>query len=83
MKNNTQKSKIFYAVSLGLEMGFLVAIPLVLFLFLGVYLDKKFNTLPIFIIVSVILSFVAMILELRFLILPFMQKRSRKINNQQ
>lgn len=78
MQNNQQKSKFFYAVALGVELGFLIALPLVLFLFLGVYLDKKFNTFPLFIIVAVILSFIAMISELKFLILPFIEKRSGK-----
>lgn len=78
MANNWQRSKIFYAISLGLEMGFLVAIPLVVFLFVGALLDKKFQTTPLFLAVSVILSFVVMLLELRFFILPFVEKRSQK-----
>lgn len=78
MQNNQQKSKFFYAVALGVELGFLIALPLVIFLFLGVYLDKKFNTFPLFIIIAVILSFIAMISELKFLILPFIEKRSGK-----
>lgn len=81
MKNNNQKPKFFYAISLGLELGFLIAVPLVLFLFFGVFLDKKFNTSPIFLIILTILSLVTMIFELRFLVLPFLEKRSRKDTN--
>lgn len=76
MANDQQKPNIFQAVSLGLELGFLIAVPLALFLFLGVYSDKKINTFPVFTIIAVILSFAVMILELKFLILPFMEKRS-------
>lgn len=78
MVNNWQRSKIFYAISLGLEMGFLVAIPLVVFLFVGTFLDKKFQTTPLFLGISVIFSFLVMFLELRFLVLPFIEKRSQK-----
>jgi F0F1-type ATP synthase assembly protein I len=74
------KTKLFYAVSLGLEMGFLIAIPLALFLLFGVFLDKKFHTLPVFMIVMLILSMIVTILEVHSLILPFLEKRSKKIS---
>lgn len=81
-KCGTGQGNFFYAISLGLELGFLIAVPLVAFLFLGVFLDKKFNTAPIFIASAVVVSLIATPLELRYFVLPFLEKRSQKsINN--
>jgi F0F1-type ATP synthase assembly protein I len=63
---------------MGMGLGFAVAVPLVLFLFLGVYLDRKFNTMPIFLIICILISLVAAGLEVRKIILPFVEKRSQK-----
>jgi len=73
MTNN----KLFYALTLGLEMGFLIVLPLVGFLLLGLFLDRKFQTAPIFLISFIVLSFGATFLEIRYLVLPFLEKRSQ------
>ncbi len=70
-------SNFFYAVSLGLELGFLIALPLVFFLALGLFLDKKLKTLPIFLISSIILGLAATVINVYYLILPFLEKRSK------
>lgn len=41
-----------------LEIGFEISIPLVLFVVLGVFIDKKFNTLPLFLLLGVFISLV-------------------------
>lgn len=69
--------KFFYAVSLGLELGFFIALPLVFFLFSGIYLDKKFDTMPLFIIVAILLNLVVTVFEIKKMVLPFLEKRSR------
>jgi F0F1-type ATP synthase assembly protein I len=40
------------------EVGFLIAIPLVVLVLLGIKLDKYFATTPLFIIVGMLLAFV-------------------------
>lgn len=75
--NKDSQSKFIYAVSLGLELGFLIAAPLVIFVFLGVFLDRKFHTLPLFLITFILLSIITTIFEVRNLILPFLEKRSQ------
>jgi F0F1-type ATP synthase assembly protein I len=79
--NNMPKSNFFYAISLGMTLGLAVAVPLILFLLAGLAIDKKFNTMPIFLIVFILLSFVVAGIEVKKLILPFLEKRSRKIDN--
>lgn len=76
LKTQNQKTSFLKALSLGSELGFLIVLPLVGFLILGVFLDKKFQTSPIFVIVFLILSFISVALETRYLIMPFLEKRS-------
>lgn len=77
-KKNPQKFSLFYALSLGMGLGLAVAVPLVLFLLLGLFIDKKLNTLPLFLIIFILLSLVIAGFEVKKLILPFLEKRSRK-----
>ncbi len=79
--NPKQKKEFFYALSLGLELGFLIVAPLVGFLLLGLFLDKKLGTAPIFLISLILLSLIAVFFEIRLLILPFLEKRSQSKNN--
>jgi len=71
-------SKFLYALSLGLELGFLISLPLVFFLILGIFLDKKFQTFPIFLISSIMLGLAATVVNIYYLVLPFLEKRSQK-----
>ena len=40
------------------ELGFLIVIPLLVLLLIGIRLDRWANTMPLFIIISLILSFI-------------------------
>lgn len=77
--NNQQdnKNKSLEAIALGSQLGLAIAVSLVVFLLVGVWLDKKFGTMPLFTIISVILSMVAVVLQVRYIILPILEKRSR------
>lgn len=78
--DNNQKTNFFSMLALGAELGFLIVIPLVLFLLVGLFLDKKLGTLPLFLIVSLILGFAATIFNVRHMILPFLEKKVGKKN---
>ena len=78
VKNQRNKQNVFYTIFLGLELGFLVALPLVVFLVLGVFLDKRFETFPIFLISGIIIGLILTFVDIRYLILPFLEKRSKK-----
>jgi len=51
-------SFIGFAAMLG-ELGFIIALPLVISVIIGVFLDKKFNTTPLFIICGVFVAVAA------------------------
>jgi len=76
--NNNSKFNLFSAVSLASQLGFMIVIPLVGFLLLGLYLDRKFNTLPFFLISFIILSIVLLPFEIRYLLTPFLEKKVGK-----
>jgi F0F1-type ATP synthase assembly protein I len=44
-------------IALCSEIGFKLAIPLLIFLLLGIKLDKSFSTLPLFTVIGILLSF--------------------------
>jgi F0F1-type ATP synthase assembly protein I len=70
------------AMALGLELGFAIAIPLVGFLLLGLWIDRKFGTMPVFMIVFLLAGLAAVVVEVKQLILPFLEKRSKNNNKQ-
>jgi F0F1-type ATP synthase assembly protein I len=57
MKKNEEK-KTFSASSLAFELGYLIAIPIVLLAFTGRWLDKHFNTSPWLLLIGVLLSII-------------------------
>jgi F0F1-type ATP synthase assembly protein I len=65
------------AMAVGLELGFAMATPLVIFLLLGLWLDKKFDTMPLFVVVCLLAGLIAVFVEVKQLILPFLEKRSK------
>ena len=77
-QNKDKSNNFFYAVSLGLEMGFLIALPLVIFLILGVFLDKKFETFPFYLISAMILGLVLTFFDVYYFVLPFLTKKLKK-----
>jgi len=44
---------------------------------LGLFLDKKFQTFPIFLISFIIIGLIAVFLDVYYLILPFLEKGSK------
>ena len=65
------------AMVLGLELGLAMAVPLAVFLLLGLWLDKKFGTMPLFVIIGLLAGLIAVFVEVKQLILPFLEKRSK------
>jgi len=64
-----EKSIFWQAVSLAFQFGYTITIPLVILVLLGRFLDKKFDSSPIFIlagiIISVIISGIALVLKMK------------------
>ena len=82
MENKLENQKKFaVAVAIGSQIGLTIAISLVGFLLAGIWLDRKFGTMPLFTVASVIVSMVAVAVEVRYIILPILEKRSQNKND--
>jgi F0F1-type ATP synthase assembly protein I len=77
-QKNQNKEKLIYTLSLGSQLGFLIALPLVSFLVLGLFLDKKFNRFPFFSILFIIIGIINVFIETYYFLLPFIEKKVKK-----
>jgi len=75
-KQDSQK-KFASAIALGSQMGLMIAFSLVGFLLAGIWLDRKFGTMPLFTVLFVVISMVSVAAEMRYIILPILEKRSQ------
>jgi len=71
------ESKFFYALSLGLQLGFMIIVPIGGFIFLGVWLDGKFNSLPLFSIVAIILGITITAYEIYHMLIPLIEDQNK------
>lgn len=71
------RKKFAAAIVVGTEMGLMIALSLVGFLLVGLWLDRRQGTLPLFTIIFIIASMFSVALELRCVILPILEKRSQ------
>ena len=69
---------IRYVLGMSSGLGFLLSIPLAVSIFLGVMIDKKLETFPIALIISVLIGMGLTIVNLYKIIIPFLEKRSKK-----
>lgn len=61
---------------LGSGIGFMLATPLVVSIVIGVWVDKRLQTFPIAIIISVAIGFFLTVIQFYKIIIPFLDKRS-------
>ncbi|MFA4873347.1 MAG: AtpZ/AtpI family protein [Patescibacteria group bacterium] len=53
-----ERSTLWQALSLAWNLGYLIAVPLVVFALLGRFLDKRFGTSPLALLVGIFISLV-------------------------
>jgi len=56
--------KALLTMGVAMQLGFSIALPLILFIVLGIFADKKFGTMPLFTIVGVLLSLVVSVMQI-------------------
>lgn len=67
--------KIFYSLDLAVRLGFSIAIPLIIFILIGRFLDSYFNTFPVFILLGMIVGLASSIFEIFRSVLPLLDDR--------
>jgi len=75
-ENKGKRGEFLYAL-LAFQLGFAIAVPIVIILGIGFYLDKKFQTFPLIFLFSVIGGLLLSIFEVYDLILPFLRRREK------
>ncbi|NOY35315.1 MAG: AtpZ/AtpI family protein [bacterium] len=65
--------KTFYALSLAWQLGFLIAVPIGGFLFLGVLADRFFRTEPFLLLLGLLAGIVITIYEMYHLFIPLIK----------
>jgi len=70
--------KIFYALSLAWQLGFLIALPIIGFILLGFWSDKFFKTQPIFLIFGLLLGILITIYEVYHWLIPLIKNKDRE-----
>jgi len=56
---NKADARVWTAYELAMNLGFMIVIPILIFGIGGVFLDKKFDTFPIFVLIGFFLSMVS------------------------
>lgn len=69
---------IGYVLGMGTGLGFILAFPLALAIFLGAWADNRLGTTPVFIVISLLIGIVLTVVNLYKIIMPFLEKRSKK-----
>jgi len=69
--------KIFYALSLAWQLGFIIVVPIGGFLFLGILGDKFFKTQPFLSLLGLIVGIVAAIYEAYYSLIPLIEDKAR------
>ena len=67
--------KTFYALSFAWQLGFLIAVPLAGFMFLGFLADEFFGVSPLFLIAGFAVGTAATVYEVRHLLAPLIKKK--------
>jgi len=77
---NTGKSKLVDALAFAAELGFLVAVPIGGFIFLGFLGDRFFETRPFFLIIGVVVGAIVSFYGAYHSLIPLMKDKEKDSN---
>lgn len=65
--------KLSYALSIAMQLGFLIAASIAGFVILGIWIDRLLHTSPIFLLFGIIASIVTIIYETYHMLVPLIK----------
>jgi F0F1-type ATP synthase assembly protein I len=68
----------FSALKLAWELGYTITIPLVILVLVGRFLDKRFDTSPIFLLAGILLSMITSVVGIYRTVKPILSKFERE-----
>lgn len=63
LKLPSKENKLYYSIILAASFGILIAVPVLILMALGYFIDKWLHTTPTFIAIGVVLGFVGSIIN--------------------
>jgi len=69
--------KVLYALSLAWQLGFLIAVPFAVFLWLGILADKALGTRPLFLILGLFAAIAITAYEVYHWLIPLIKKQKK------
>lgn len=70
--SSQKQSKFFYALAIGFQLIFTLAIPIIVFAFLGVWIDGTFHLVPFGMVIGVLVGIVVSIYAFYALLKPIL-----------
>lgn len=77
MPHHKNNFKTFYALSIAWQLGFLIAVPIGGFMFLGFLTDDFFHSSPVFLILGFLVGIIVVIYEVYHLLVPLINKKKK------
>ena len=72
-----ERFQILYALSFAWQLGFLIAAPLGILIFLGFWVDKIFHSGPFFVLVGIMGGIVVTIVEVYQMLVPLIHNNHK------
>lgn len=74
MPSNKKGFKIFYALSIAWQLGFIIAVPIGGFMLLGLWGDNVLGTRPFLLVVSLFIGFIITAYEIYHMFYPLIKE---------
>jgi len=81
MSDKKNGFKLFYAISLAWQLGFIIVVPIAGFLFLGLWIDRKLDTAPLFLILGLITALAVTVYETYHILIPLLSDKDENKND--
>jgi len=78
MPAQTTDFKLWYALSLGLQLGFIIVVPIAGFIFIGYKIDQHFSTHPLFLMLGIFVGLAITAYEVYEWLLPLVKNPEEK-----
>ncbi len=69
-KTDNNNFALFYALSVAIQLGFFIIIPIAISLFFGIWIDSFFKTKPIITLISIFFGIILTIYEVHNILKP-------------
>ena len=73
---SSNKFKTFYAISFAWQLGFIIAIPIAGFIFLGFIADGFLGTQPVLLITGFIVGVIITVYEIYHMLIPIIKNKN-------